>query len=867
MLHPVRSRPETSTSDLTRHRRDNRYPRRFKGQAGYLPGELLQHRIHQRRVERVTHRQPAGPHTLSDQTVHHTTDSTLLTRQDHRPRRVHRGNPHPRNPHNPFPDHLLRGSNRHHHPTRRNLLHQPTTHTHQPHRVSQTQHTRSHRRTDLTDRMPHQNIRPNTTLHQNPPQPHLQRDQPHLREHRPVDQPTPATLTEQHRTQRLRQQPVRHRTHLVHHTGEHPEPPIQLHTHTGKLRTLPREQHRRLPTHRRPTHHTVNRPTLSQHIQPSNKISDTLTHHHSTVLQHRTAHQHRSHTRDINVLITTPYELRKPRRLPPQARIPTPGHQPRHRAGVVGRGLGERCDRGRLLQDHVRVRSADPERGHPSPARAALCPPRDRLGQQTHLTRRPVHVRRRLIHMQRLRKQPVPHRHHHLDDPGHTRRRLRMPDVRLHRPQPQRTPLHPVLAVRRQQRLRLDRITQARTRTVRLDDIHVTRSQAGVGEGLPDHALLRGAVGRRQTVRRTVLIHRGSTQHPEHPVTVRHRCGKPLQQQDTRALAPARTVGPRSERLAPSVGRQAPLAAELHERTRRRHHGHTTGDRQRAFAGTQRLHRHVQRHQRRRTRRVHRHRRTLQPEHIRETARHHTRRVPGRQVPLGGDPGAAQQGDVVLAVGADEDTGRAGAQGLRCDVRTLQRLPGHLKEQPLLRVHGQRLTRIDAEELGVELVDVVQEAAGGGIAGSRAVRVVVEEGRQVPAPVGREVGQSVVARRDQPPEVLGRTHVAGVPAAHPDDGDGVVVHRCAGRRRKRGDGGGGSAEQLRPKMRGEHPWCGVVEQQGGREAQAGGGAETIADFDSGQRVAAEVAESPVLVDVRRSGVAQHLGRRRADHVE
>ncbi|SQA26160.1 Uncharacterised protein [Streptomyces griseus] len=334
VLHPVGRAPEISPRDFPGHRRDNRYLRRFKGQAGYLPGELLQRRIHQRRVERVTHREPAGPHTVSDQTVHHTTDSIRFTRQDHRPRRVHRGNPHPRNPSNPFPDHLLRGSNRHHHPTGRNLLHQPATHTHQPHRISQTQHTRSHRRTDLTDRMPHQDIRPNTTLHQDPPQPHLQRDQPHLREHRPVDQPTPATLTEQHRTQRLRQQPVRHRTHLVHHTGEHPETPIQTRTHTGKLRTLPREQHRRLPTHRRPTHHTINQPTLSQHIQPSDKISDTLTHHHRTVLQHRTTHQRRSHTRDINVinaLTATPDEPGQPRRLPPQTRIPTPRHQPRHR--------------------------------------------------------------------------------------------------------------------------------------------------------------------------------------------------------------------------------------------------------------------------------------------------------------------------------------------------------------------------------------------------------------------------------------------------------------------------------------------------------------------------------------------------------
>ena len=41
----------------------------------------------------------------------------------------------------------------------------------------------------------------------------------------------------------------------------------------------------------------------------------------------------------------------------------------------------------------------------------------------------------------------------------------------------------------------------------------------------------------------------------------------------------------------------------------------------------------------------------------------------------------------------------------------LERLPGHLEQQPLLRVHARRLARRDAEELGVEPIDVVEEAA------------------------------------------------------------------------------------------------------------------------------------------------------------
>ncbi|MYR12274.1 hypothetical protein GTY62_17020, partial [Streptomyces sp. SID724] len=71
-------------------------------------------------------------------------------------------------------------------------------------------------------------------------------------------------------------------------------------------------------------------PTTSQRLKTRSKIHGVPTHHHRTVLQGHPPGQRRRHTRDIHVL-ATPYELRKPRRLPPQTRIPTPGHQPRHR--------------------------------------------------------------------------------------------------------------------------------------------------------------------------------------------------------------------------------------------------------------------------------------------------------------------------------------------------------------------------------------------------------------------------------------------------------------------------------------------------------------------------------------------------------
>ena len=103
-----------------------------------------------------------------------------------------------------------------------------------------------------------------------------------------------------------------------------------------------------------------------------------------------------------------------------------------------GGGLRQR----RLLQDHVGVGAADPEgrrppRGadDPLPGHDSRCSvssstaPADQStcgdGSSTCSV---------------ARQHTVPHRHHHLDHTRHTRSRLGVPDVRLHRAQPQRPP-------------------------------------------------------------------------------------------------------------------------------------------------------------------------------------------------------------------------------------------------------------------------------------------------------------------------------------------------------------------------------------------------------------------------------------------
>ena len=74
---------------------------------------------------------------------------------------------------------------------------------------------------------------------------------------------------------------------------------------------------------------------------------------------------------------------------------------------------------------------------------------------------------------------------------------------------------------------------------------------------------------------------------------------------------------------------------------------------------------------------------------------------------------AALRLELGVVVGGDPDEhpdGRPG-QSLGGLAAVLERLPGDLQEQPLLRVDEDRLAGGDAEEVGVELVDCLEESA------------------------------------------------------------------------------------------------------------------------------------------------------------
>ncbi len=441
---------------------------------------------------------------------------------------------------------------------------------------------------------------------------------------------------------------------------------------------------------------------------------------------------------------------------------------------VLGGLLGAVLGRG-LFDDGVRVGAAGAEGGHGGAARSARVGPGPVLRQEAYVARGPVDLGGGLVDVQGPRQDAVAQRHDDLDDPGDAGGGLGVPDVGLDRAEPQRGVLGPVLAVGGEQGLRLDGVAEGGAGAVRLDEVDVGRAQPRARQRRADDALLGGAVGRGQAVRRAVLVDGRAADDGEDLVAVAAGVREALQEQHARALAPAGAVGGVGEGLAAPVQGQTALAAERDERAGRRHHGRAAREGERALLGPQRLYGQVDRDQRRGARGVDGDRGPLDAQGVGDAAGDHRGERAGAQRRLGVLVHPGEQVPVVLSVGAREHPDPAAVHRVGGDPGAFQGLPRHFEQQPLLRVHRDRLTRADAEELRLEVARVVQESPALDVRLAGGVRVRVVEPVDVPAAVVGEVTDGVGAVVDEPPELLGGAHPAGEAAAHPDDRDRFPV--------------------------------------------------------------------------------------------
>ncbi len=273
-------------------RRTDRNARRTEPDLRDRLAEVVQHRLHQRRVECVRHLQPLALPSLRGR------EHLVLDPSDHhRPRPVDSGNRHTVSQ---MRQHLvLRRDDRHHRPAGRQRLHERRPRRDKKTRVLKTQHPGDMCRRDLTDRMPgHLRGRHPERLQQ-PVQRHLDREDRRLRHPRlvqrlpiltPHDIPQTRIKVHEHRVQRLRE----HRKRL-----------IQLPRHPQPLRPLPGEDEgkRTVPHH------------------PTGQL-DAVPHHGPVVEQRPSRHQrepgvHRAHAavhQRADLLDLSPQRRRRLRR-------------------------------------------------------------------------------------------------------------------------------------------------------------------------------------------------------------------------------------------------------------------------------------------------------------------------------------------------------------------------------------------------------------------------------------------------------------------------------------------------------------------------------------------------------------------------
>ncbi|KFE58860.1 hypothetical protein DB31_6157 [Hyalangium minutum] len=173
----------------------------------------------------------------------------------------------------------------------------------------------------------------------------------------------------------------------------------------------------------------------------------------------------------------------------------------------VRTGLGGSRWHGGLLQHHVRIRPAQPERAHPR--HPCLLSPLPLLPPSHHSQPAPLQlyprVQRLEVHV--LRQLLLLQRQHRLDQTRYPRRRLKVPHVRLHRAH--RAQPSPFLrrAQHLLERLHLDRVPQRRPRPVRLEIAHLPGLHACALQRLAQQRLLRQHIRRRQPRAPPVLVH------------------------------------------------------------------------------------------------------------------------------------------------------------------------------------------------------------------------------------------------------------------------------------------------------------------------------------------------------------------------
>ena len=372
--------------------------------------------------------------------------------------------------------------------------------------------------------------------------------------------------------------------------------------------------------------------------------------------------------------------------------------------------------RRRRFDDHVGVGAADAEGTDARAPQRRI--PRRRFRRQIEAGVAAQRVYR-AFRADGGRNPPMLHRQRGLDQPASARRRVQMPDVRLQGAQ--RAACAGALAQSRAQRRQFDLIADRRARAVRLDiadrrSVHLAERQR-----LADHLLLSAPAGRGEAhLGRAVVVDRPAANHRHDGIAVGQRVLQAAQHHHAGAVAEDRAAAVCGERTASAVrGQNAALLVHI-SLPLRQSDAHPARHREIALEAQQPLHRLDHGDQRSRTRGLQRDGRAAEVEPVRNLSGQivlvHAH--PLLQIAVGRravQPVAHMVNEIIHAGRAGPDTdARAARRAVPC---AFQRLMHAFKEDALLRIHGRRLGRRNAEIGGVELVDAVQRTAGADEAG------------------------------------------------------------------------------------------------------------------------------------------------------
>ncbi len=303
-------------------------------------------------------------------------------------------------------------------------------------------------------------------------------------------------------------------------------------------------------------------------------------------------------------------------------------------------------------------------------------------------------------------------RQHRLDQPGHTRGHVQVPDVRLDRADRDELLLLRFGAGDFGQSLDLDGVAQSGPGAMGLEvrdrlQVHAGRRQRlGDNLGLPIHA-------RRRVphLQRAVVVDRRAQDHRVNVVAVGERVLQALEHHHPGAAAEEDALRSGVERPAVPLPREDRAVRGLVAGQQVDVDRHPAGERHVALAVQQALAGVVDRHRRGRAGALDRVAGTLQVELVGDAG---GERVPGiahqelQRIHLPHQLRVRHQVEQQVRArgGAGEDADRLPAQPVRLIAGVLQSLPADLQEDPLLRIEDLGLAGIEAEEAGVELVEI-----------------------------------------------------------------------------------------------------------------------------------------------------------------